>query len=482
MSLVTRYACCSEGGDITHQLFLDDKPLKDFVQPCHSISAAEQVGGLLWLGTRTDGTYGAFPAEGIVVQTMDGERKIGQISTKDGLTGDLVRAIRISPFDSLVWVATNQGLNAITSHLKIMKSVYFYQDFDPVTGIPTYLISPTPRENPMMVELARQLRLSDYRAFRDIWQSIPKPAAEKIVNGMIDSAYNPENTRNGHEAFAPLETNSLAPFFIEASRSRDYPTRYLAYRSLGSLNDPRAIARFVELRSDCRNCLPPDREMVAEYLDKYAMLGLIPQKSTAGLTRKLKEDLDSALNALSEKRQNPSRHQSIKTAISSALSLIRMSDLYGINRINEYFRASSGNDDDASFYDSMVQRMFYENDLRPAILEGLQKFHSLSISHGCAYFDMRWKYMPRRYDPAAAKAILIGISHLFSPGSHLRYTAAPLQFWTSLLETCTGAFQSQMGDPATRTVFMGKYYGSLSPSEKALMEKMSRGQKPELTW
>lgn len=90
--------------------------------------------------------------------------------------------------------------------------------------------------------------------------------------------------------------------------------------------------------------------------------------------------------------------------------------------------------------------------------------------------------MPRRYDPAAAKAILAGISHLFSPESLIRDAAAPPEFWTSLLETCTGAFQSQMGDPATKTVFMEKYYGSLSPSEKALMEKMARDQKPDLPW
>lgn len=67
-----RDAYCSEGEDIQHALFMDGAVVKDQVGPCVSISCAEIVAGNLWLGTRYDGEYGEYPANGIVVQSLDG--------------------------------------------------------------------------------------------------------------------------------------------------------------------------------------------------------------------------------------------------------------------------------------------------------------------------------------------------------------------------------------------------------------------------
>ncbi|HYK90378.1 MAG TPA: hypothetical protein VE398_16505 [Acidobacteriota bacterium] len=458
------------------------KPLKDFVEPCYSISAVEQIGSQLWLGTRSDGEYGDYPAEGIVIQSLDGERKIGQISSRDGLTGDLVRAIRRSPIDSLIWVATNQGVNAIASNLKIEKSIYFYQDFDPATGNPTFLISPTPHETPMIVEFARQLNLRDYKAFHDAWRSIPAKAANKFIIGLQDSLYSPENAMPGREAFAPSETSTLVPFFIEASRSPDNKTKALALGALCAMNDPRAVARFVELRSASQQGHGGfESYFIPRCLDKYAVFGLLSKNDTGGLARKLKADTEAALNTISTQRMDAYPPLPLmETVVKNAVSMKKISDPSGMNLINAYFKASDGNNRDALLYGYVGQNMMYENDIWLAMVEGLQKFHTADIARGCAYFDMRWNFMPRRYDAAVAKAILTGVSHINSPRSctgHITITVAP-DSRISLLDSCTGAFKSQLDDPATKKLFVEKYYGTLSALEKALADQMARGQSP----
>ncbi|HVO30579.1 MAG TPA: hypothetical protein VMV18_07580, partial [bacterium] len=78
-------ASCYEGDHTPHRLFLGGKPLKDHVNACSSVSAAEVVGSQLWLGTRADEEYGEYPAQGLVVQTLKGSQLVGAIGSEQGL-------------------------------------------------------------------------------------------------------------------------------------------------------------------------------------------------------------------------------------------------------------------------------------------------------------------------------------------------------------------------------------------------------------
>jgi hypothetical protein len=478
LTFTTTNAYCSEGENVTHQLSIDRKAVKDFVRRCYSVSAVEEIGDQLWLGTRADGEYGDYPAEGIIIQSRDGKKKIGQISTKNGLTGDLVRTIRLNPIDSLIWVATNQGINAVSKNLKIEKSIYFYQDFDPTTGRPTVMISPTVKKNPPIVELAKQLKLADYKSFYMTLKTIPQEAIDKLTNG-LRGLYAPQNVLIGREAFAPVEVNKLVPFFIEASHSTDKTTRAVSFTALCATNDPRAIARFVELRAAPEGLGGFESYFVPRCLDKYALFKLLPKDNANDLAQKLKADTQTALNAISGQRTNTfTPGQSMQVVVQNAISLKKMSDSSGMDLVNEYFKKSDGNDRDASFYEYVGQNMAYENDVWPAMVEGLQKFHTHDTVRGCQYFDMRWNFMPRRFDVAYAKAILTAVTHAMSKEWRAGHGGASPEFWSHLAETCTGAFKSQLGDPATKKAFMEKVYGTLSPSEKALADQMARGKQP----
>lgn len=475
LTFFVKNAYCSEGENITHRLSLDGKPLKDFVRPCYSVSAVEVVGDQLWLGTRADGEYGDYPAEGIIIQSLDGKKKIGQISAKNGLTGNLVRAIRLSPVDSLIWVATNQGINAVSQNLKVEKSIYFYQDFDPATGKPTVLASLKPEKNPAIVEFARQLHLADYKPFYSTMRTISPEAIDKFMNEM-GGLYAPINALIGREAFAPAEVNKLVPFFIEASRSSDKVARAVSLSALCATNDSRAIARFVELRSAPQQYDSFESDFVPRCLDKYALFKLLPKDNANDLAEKLRANIQTALNARSAERTHTG--PPMQVVVQNAISLNKLGDSSGMDLINEYFKRSDGNDDDASFYEYVGQNMIYENGISPAMVEGLQKFHTNDVSRGCMYFDMRWEFMPRRFDAVYAKAILTAVTHAMSEEWRSRRTTASPVFWSHLMETCTAAFKSQLDDPATKAAFMGKIYGTLSPSEKALADQMASGQQP----
>src|SRR5574337_543593 len=128
--LKTQNAYCSEGEKIKHRLWIGDTLTKDHVRPCHSVSAIEIVQNLLWLGTRHDGEYGDYPAQGIVIQSLDRAQLITKISSKQGLTGDLIRAIRWDGYTNTIWVTTERGFNQIDGQHKVITARYFYEDLD----------------------------------------------------------------------------------------------------------------------------------------------------------------------------------------------------------------------------------------------------------------------------------------------------------------------------------------------------------------
>jgi len=140
------YAYGSDCEDSEHSLSMNGAPIEDHVNPFLSVSCAEIVGNQLWLGTRYDGEYGHYPAEGIVVQSLDNGQLVKRLRTNEGLTDDyLIRAIRLDPFGKTVWVSTNQGINEVDQEFRVRRKLFFYHELDPETGSPTVGLSSTKR-------------------------------------------------------------------------------------------------------------------------------------------------------------------------------------------------------------------------------------------------------------------------------------------------------------------------------------------------
>jgi hypothetical protein len=270
--LVTQNAYCSEGEDRQHGLWLDGVPVKDHVDPCQSISAAEIIDDQLWLGTRFDGEYGDYPAEGIVVQSLDTSKLIKKLGTEQGLTGNLVRTIRVDPFNKTVWVATERGLNEITRDFRISRSWYFHQDLDPDTGAPKVSLVPTWRKSNFLSTLFKRLRVSDGKKYYAAASQIPPALRERFDNDLHQGAYSPSNARSREQSFAPDAMNVLVPFVIEAARSPEEPVYFPALNLLCAFNDPRVPDYLLEQSKTPRRL---DKLFIPTCMEKFRKFGLM---------------------------------------------------------------------------------------------------------------------------------------------------------------------------------------------------------------
>jgi hypothetical protein len=270
--LTTQNAYCSEGEDRQHGLWLEGAPVKDHVDPCQSISAAEIIDDQLWLGTRADGEYGDYPAEGVVVQSLDTGKLIKKLGTEQGLTGDLVRTIRVDSFNNTVWVATKRGINEITRGFRISRSLFFHQDLDPDTGAPKISLTPMWRKSNPLATLFKRLRVSDAKKFYAAAMQISPEIRERFDNDLNLGVYSPANARSREQSFAPGVMNVLVPFVIEAARSPDENVHVQALSLLCAFNDQRVTDYLVE---QSKAPQPRDKWFLPACVEKFRKFSLM---------------------------------------------------------------------------------------------------------------------------------------------------------------------------------------------------------------
>lgn len=220
----TKNAYCGEGAGIEHRLYRDGKEVSDHVDPCRSVSSLEKLGDLLFLGTRLDAEYGEYPAQGIVIQSIKDGKLAGRIGEKEGLSGNLVRVIRLDPRTGHLWVASHQGFNEISvdiqksrkgpaTKFQILDTQYFYEGFDEATGKPTILLSPAPQPSDRFASTARLLAIEDTRGFYKAVRDLPPKLYEQFAHGSFGIYVWPEGP------FFPEKMNVLVPFILASARA-----------------------------------------------------------------------------------------------------------------------------------------------------------------------------------------------------------------------------------------------------------------------
>jgi hypothetical protein len=339
--LITQDAYCDEGGS-KHALWMDGVALKNYVAPCVSVSCAEIVGDKFWLGTRYDGEYGDYPGEGIAVQSLDGSVLVRKLSTKEGLTGNLIRVIRLDPFDKTVWVATNEGLDVVAQNFRVQKSLFFSWKVEPESGVPVVGLSPTKQKSDPRAMLFKRMRTSNEEQFYAAAIAIPADVWDRFLHGKArkDGC---SDAQCVDAAFAPNEMNVLVPFYLEDARSSDERIRQAALANLCRFNDQRVIDFVVEQRG-----LPPEPEwtfksgFIRSCFDTYTSFGLIPpEQKEDQIARMLKQEKE-ALEHL-RKATSGETYPDIKAATVLAKDLWKEGDRRGIDLINEYFAAMDDN-------------------------------------------------------------------------------------------------------------------------------------------
>lgn len=274
MEFKAKNAYCSEGEDIHHELWMQEKVVVDQAEPCSSISTVEIVGNQLWLGTRYDGEYGDYPAQGVIIQSLREGNIIEKIGNTEGLTGDLIRVIRIDPYSQNIWVITQRGFNEIDKSFKIANAKYFYEDFNPATGKPVVLLSTVAKQSNPFAVVERLLAIKDTKAFYNAVSQIPKQTqAQFSLYNFHAGIYLAANIRAVKESFVPKDMNILIPFFIEAAQSGQEQVRLTALSMACMFNDKRIFDFFTNLE---KNIQPhgPGTWYIRDCLKKYEALGL----------------------------------------------------------------------------------------------------------------------------------------------------------------------------------------------------------------
>jgi len=477
--LTTKNAYCDEGRS-EHTLSMNGSLVKDHVQPCTSVSCAEIVGNQLWLGTRYDGELGDLPAEGIVVQSLDKGQLVKSLGTKQGLTGDLIRAIRFDPVDKTIWVTTNEGINEVDPDFRVRRTLFSYQELDPDTGIPKVSLSLTKQKGNPLATVFKELHVLDAKKFYDATRSIPADIRERFMNERNSSNYRPVNATSLEEAFAPKEMNALVPFFIEAARSSDHEVRELALFNICAFNDLRIVDFLIEetsvparqQRSDARECL-----------DKFLHFGLVSAQQKDNPIALMPRQESQALGRIRGSRE--CRRGDYDIIATSAKSLKRAGDLRGMDLINEYFKASDFNPGDACFYAAVGKSLDSEDEIAPAMVEGLEKIIEPAVVieevesgawkggyvlPGCGFFDMRVHPESRRFDARYAQAILIAIERQGGIAAERRSEG----HMSNPYHWCVEAFRSQLRNTDVHAAFFNDVYPKLTPQQQALADELSK--------
>jgi hypothetical protein len=171
-------AYCGEGATgHRNKLFKDGALIPTHLDLCSNINALEIIGDRLWLGTYYWGEGFRGPAEGVVIQALDGSRLIKKLSLPGAIT-----VVRHDPYTDRAWVTTEFGVFEIGQDFEILSKGYYYHDFEPKTGKPLIRLSSTQKMSNAFAVVARELGLgkADQKAFYEAVETIPPNAAKSF--------------------------------------------------------------------------------------------------------------------------------------------------------------------------------------------------------------------------------------------------------------------------------------------------------------
>ena len=473
IDLETKDAYCSEGLDEHHSLKIGSYTIIDQVAPCSSISAVEIENGRLWLGTRYDGEYGEYPTEGIIVQSFETGNLIKKISIKNGLTGDLVRVIRVDPYTKNIWVATHLGINELSPDFNILFKEYFYEDFDEKTGSSIIKLSSEPVKSFPLTILGRKMGVEDKISYYKAVLSIPSE---------IRNCFNPyswdqlSNCPNNEKGFLPEEFNVLIPFIMEVIRSNKEDCINEALSVICFFNDPIIADLLSEMEAN-EALMSKWSFYVRACADKYSALGIISGKKKSERIETILKQIDSELYRykLATEKNDIFFDSNLNLIVEGVESLLKMGDLRGMELVNSYFINSSGGHSTANamLFADLAQRFYNYNEFLPSILSGIQKFYGTPAEAGCGYLDMTYKDESRktRLGEKSIIALLKAVENATHPET---VPHQPSQVEDAYI-VCKTALKSQLKEKTIRIEFIKRIYPSLPSVQKKIVDDILVG-------
>lgn len=465
---------CDDDKGTAHVIKLGGVVIKYQADPCNNISSAEIENGRLWLGTRGLGDYGEFPGKGIVVQSLKDGAHIKTLSKTDGLTSNLVRAVKLDPYTGHIWAVTHLGINEISPELEVLYSGYLYEDFD-TEGVCTVQASSVPARNNFVAVFGRLLGVKDKKKYYEAAMTIPPDMfacfhAEALTGwapGYCEAAGGLGNSR-----LLPPQFNALVPFVIENadfSKEKIWETvsRLCIFGDKAAaelLADHATEEAFVSMGSYGEQCV-----------FYYKEAGLFPDGPSKA---KVKEALGRISRSLSKFKLSAMSgdvpdFRDGAAAIDAANGLAALGSPKGIDLLSEFFlrvKAGNGDNPEVLLFDRAAQGLHNRDEFLPGVLAGVEKFYGAPVQQGCLYLDVT--YPDEHKKNRAGVKQLVSLLKAVENAMHPEWVPHQPSQAQGAYETCRTAAVSQLKDKTVREEFLKNVYSDLAPAYKKVADAL----------
>lgn len=474
LETVNKY--CDDDKGSGHVLKLRGAVIKDQADPCNNISSAEIENGRLWLGTRVLGGYGEFPGKGIVVQSLADGKLIGAISKQEGLTSNLVRAVKLDPYTGYLWATTQLGINQISPELEVLYALYLYEDFDE-NGICAVQGSTTPANNNFLAIYQRILNVKDKRKFYETAMTIP-PETRPCFGVMALSGwavgYCPAAGEYPNSRFLPPQFNVLAPFVMEVA---DFSPEKIGMtvRHLCIFGD-KAVAAMIADHATDEAYAARGGDSGGQCIYNYKEAGLFPVGPSKTKVKEAVGRISRALSKFKLSDMNGSGvadFQASADAVDVANGLAELGSPRGIELLNAFFlraKAGNGNNPEVNFFSDAAQKLHHRDEFLPGAMAGVEKFYGASVQQGCLYLDVT--YPDEHKKNRAGVKQLVSLLKAVENAMHPEWIPHQPSQAEDAYKTCRAAAVSQLKDKTVREEFLKTVYPGLAPAYKKVADTL----------
>lgn len=427
-----------------------------------SILSAERFSDQLWLALGYLGEYGWY-GKGVYVYDLKLNKKLF-FYEEEVMGGLLVSTIIRNSDTGDIWLGTNLGLRIIDPTFKKIRSYYFYEAFDAITGVPQLEISSKPHEDDWLAKIARRLDVKDVKLFR---------SAVKKLNPTSISVL--EDLRRFSETFYPVELNVLSPFFLDAINSKDEGIKSYADIKLCKFRDIRVSEYYTNKKLNSLIELPFGNPYLDECIDKLLQAGLAPKDPSIVHQIDLLKEFEQALVKIYRRESSQDLNAYYVKALNSADSLAELGNQTGVKLIIDNMKntkKSSGFS--LGFFVQTLLKTKNNNNFDQTLADILDgstaEFDLDNAFHICSYFNPSYhqfrgsKPLSEKY----ARAILKVLPRLQDKAA--KQPTPNLKF---SITTCVDALKSQLKNEEVLKKFNSQVYTKLSSEEKQLYDQIS---------
>ena len=212
------------------------------------ITAIEDFGPYVLLGTAAGQGAGAPPGRGVLVLSAKDDALQRTISSADGLTGNAIQLIRRDAVTGELWIETPRALAQLSPTLAVLNVWYMHLNFD-TAGVPRLNLTAEPQYDDPYAVLALKLHVTDFAGFKQAVAAIPEAARPDVFKQAFPQGHPP--MRGVPAAFQPLGAFVIA----DLQRNPDTRQSLFALRSLCQFAGPAARAEADSLVSTTQGTL-----------------------------------------------------------------------------------------------------------------------------------------------------------------------------------------------------------------------------------